>query len=200
MPRSCDFTGCDQPARSHGLCGGHAAQRDRKPDEPLTPLHATKRRDGEPPRIIYDEIPCPNPNLDGPCHVFRGAKISQGYGTVASGIGKDLVLVHRYVWEQTNGPIPSGLEIDHQCRNRACCNVLHLRVVTRQVNATENSDSVAAKNAVKTHCPSGHEYTTANTYNYKGGGRMCRTCNRNRARRKAGYKQKEVVSCPVSTR
>ncbi len=40
-------------------------------------------------------------------------------------------------------------------------------------------------NGLKTHCPSGHEYTAANTYIQKcSGGRMCRACNREYVRLK----------------
>jgi hypothetical protein len=32
------------------------------------------------------------------------------------------------------GPIPAGLEVDHLCRNRSCCNPAHLEAVTREEN------------------------------------------------------------------
>ena len=102
--------------------------------------------------------------------------MSKGYGSV--GLNGSTVLVHRYVWEQANGKIPEGLEIDHQCRNRACCNVKHLRAVTRQVNMTENSTTVSAFNKVKTHCPQGHAYDEGNTRISRKGTRVCRTCHR----------------------
>lgn len=41
-----------------------------------------------------------------------------------------LVMYHRYCWEQVNGNIPDGYEIDHKCKNRACCNVSHLQQLT----------------------------------------------------------------------
>lgn len=45
-----------------------------------------------------------------------------------------LVMAHRYAWEAVHGEIPEGVEIDHTCRNRACCNVAHLRPATRHQN------------------------------------------------------------------
>jgi hypothetical protein len=36
----------------------------------------------------------------------------------------------------------------------------------------------AAKNAVKTHCPEGHEYTPENTYVEPKGSRVCMTCRK----------------------
>ena len=41
---------------------------------------------------------------------------------------------HRVAYELTHGSAPSGLEIDHLCRNRRCCNPAHLEAVTRTEN------------------------------------------------------------------
>src|SRR5271166_2588383 len=62
---------------------------------------------------------------------------------------------HRLSYKQWRGPIPEGLVIDHICRQRVCVNPDHLRVVTKRQNTLENSDSLQAKNAVKTHCKRG---------------------------------------------
>ncbi len=43
-------------------------------------------------------------------------------------------VAHRWVWEHLRGPIPVGMELDHLCRNRRCCNPDHLEPVTRSVN------------------------------------------------------------------
>lgn len=147
------------------MSDGHSTRTPRK-----------RRPQGTPPVIEYDEAPCPNPNLNGPCHIWRGAKIGNGYGNTIHK-GKS-VLVHRYIWELKCGPIPDGLRIDHQCRTRACCNVDHLRVVTHKVNTTENSSSVGAINKAKTHCPAGHEFTPENTRINVCGSRVCRACRK----------------------
>jgi hypothetical protein len=55
-----------------------------------------------------------------------------GYGVVRVG-GKDL-LAHRWHYEQVNGPIPVGLQIDHLCRVRDCVNPDHMQVVSPQEN------------------------------------------------------------------
>jgi hypothetical protein len=143
-----------------------------------------KRPPGTPPRITCDEVTQDNPNVVGPCHVFRGGLNSGGYGQVS--INGVPVGVHRIVYEREVGPIPAGLVVDHMCRNRACCNVDHLRVVTYQVNATENVvGSGPQVNAAKTHCKRGHEFSPENTYRLPRG-RECRTCKReaNRTYRK----------------
>jgi hypothetical protein len=132
-------------------------------------------KNGATPVITFDEAPCPVEGLVGPCHVFRGDVHKNGYGRVWH--ERRYVGAHRYVWERDVGPISAGTVLDHQCRNRACVNVAHLRVVTHRINSIENSTSVAAVNAVKTACPRGHEYDERNTYRLNGA-RFCRACNR----------------------
>lgn len=41
---------------------------------------------------------------------------------------------HRAAWLALRGAIPEGLVIDHTCRNRACVNIAHLRLVTPATN------------------------------------------------------------------
>lgn len=157
----------------------------------MSEFHSTerkkKRRQGSPPAITCDEAPCPNRTLSGPCHIFRFGTTS-GYGNVRH-MGKH-VLVHRYVWEREVGPVPEDLEVDHQCRVRRCCNVEHLRVVTRRVNRIENSDSVGAVNKNKTHCPAGHPYDEIK----KNGWRDCSVCRRARGRASAERYRKKIVT------
>lgn len=83
---------------------------------------------------------------------------------------------YRWLWERFVGPIPEGMELDHLCRNRACVNIEHLEVVDHRENVLRG-DTNAGRNARKTHCPRGHEYTPENTYAAPGSGRRtCRIC------------------------
>jgi len=44
-----------------------------------------------------------------------------------------LIMYHRYIWEEQNQKkVPEGYEINHLCRNRACCNINHLEVLIRR--------------------------------------------------------------------
>lgn len=54
---------------------------------------------------------------------------SQVYPNI-KGYGK----VHRYIWEQTKGPIPEGMLVCHSCDNPRCINVYHLFLGTSQDN------------------------------------------------------------------
>lgn len=190
----CEFPSCGRPRSCKRFCRGHYTQCWR--NIPLVPLK-TKRPKGAPPRIEYDEVPCPKPELEGPCHIFKHCKSrgrKGGYGQV--GLNGKNVKVHRYVWERDVGPIPKGFEIDHICRVRACCNVKHLRVVNDQQQATENSIGAFWQTLKKrTHCPKGHEYTQANTYVWRGM-RDCRECSRIRDRKRAARKRGK--KCVVS--
>jgi hypothetical protein len=66
------------------------------------------------------------------------------------------------------------MTIDHLCRNTSCVRPDHLEVVTREENALRGS-----RNAAKTHCDRGHEFTPENTYVPPSRDhRACRECRR----------------------
>lgn len=122
------------------------------------------------------------------CFNFTGAK-AKGYGRVGVGSRSDgtrhLEYTHRVVWEHYNGPIPEGMQPDHLCRNRACCNPDHIEIVTPRENYLRG-ESAPAINARKTHCIHGHDFTPENTIiDPKTGWRHCRQCTNEwqRARR-----------------
>ena len=112
------------------------------------------------------------------------AKTSDGYGLMR--LRGRMVLVHRLAYELLVGPIPERLQLDHVrergCDHRNCVNPAHLEPVTSRENSLRG-DTVNARHAATTHCPSGHEYTEENTYCYPGGKRECRECHRARGRR-----------------
>ncbi len=104
--------------------------------------------------------------------------LASGYGSIPlPGKRGKAVRAHRVAYELARGPIPEGLFVDHLCRNRRCCNVDHLEVVTHRENTLRGVSPVAL-NAQKTHCKHGHEFTEANIYRDAQGSRKCRTCQR----------------------
>lgn len=48
-------------------------------------------------------------------------------------------LYHRHKWVLVNGEIPDGYEIDHKCKNRACCNVEHLQLLLSTEHRTKDN-------------------------------------------------------------
>jgi HNH endonuclease len=104
------------------------------------------------------------------CHIWVGTTTHNGYGTAR--LDNRWVMVHRAIWEHHNGPIPGGLQIDHTCMVRNCCNVDHLRVVTNRVNILA-SNNACAVHLRKPFCPTcGGEYTIR-----PNGQRYCKPCH-----------------------
>ena len=110
------------------------------------------------------------------CILWTGAQ-NKGYGKLGRR-GKTWY-AHRFAWTLANGPIPEGMVIDHLCRTPLCVNTDHMEVTTIQTNTLRGISS-SARNAVKTHCKRGHEFTPENTGPTNGDrpGRVCRTCRR----------------------
>lgn len=128
----------------------------------------------------------------GSCWIWIGAHIPQGYGvfclTQRPGTPKRTVMAHRWSYEDADGEIPDGFDLDHLCRVRTCVNPAHLEPVTRQVNCQRGiaGDVNGARQRGKTHCPQGHEYNAENTYVWAPTGqRICKVCDRDRKRAKA---------------
>ena len=68
----------------------------------------------------------------GECWDWTASIRRNGYGQI-NVAGRNMS-AHRLAWEIANGPIPSGLLVDHICRNRACVNPAHLRLATKKQN------------------------------------------------------------------
>lgn len=69
--------------------------------------------------------------LQSSCWIWLGPKTGM-YGRIKSD-GK-MIPVHRYYFEKYKGKIPSGLVIDHTCKNHLCVNPNHLETCTREEN------------------------------------------------------------------
>jgi hypothetical protein len=132
---------------------------------------------------------CPVADLDGFCWAWTGGRTTGGYGLVAIDSPKRHY-VHRLSYTILVGPIPPGLQIDHLCRNRRCCNPRHLEPVTNHVN------TLRGEKAQKTHCVHGHPLSGDNLIWTNNGPdrprtRKCRTCEnrwqREHYKRRGGY-------------
>lgn len=98
------------------------------------------------------------------CWWWTGAKSRDGYARTYRPTGSRYA--HRVAYELLMGPIPTGLELDHLCRNRGCVNPDHMEPVTHVENVRRGTlGSVARLSAAAIdHCPHGHPYNEKNTY------------------------------------
>lgn len=123
----------------------------------------------------------------GECLVWHGPLDDDGYGRTYAG-GKSGQLAHRVSYETFVGPIPTGTEIDHTCRNRACVRPEHLEAVPHAVNMARRPTP-----PIKTKCANGHEQTTETVRErVRPNGhvhRACRLCEAEAARRYAAKKK-----------
>jgi hypothetical protein len=130
------------------------------------------------PKILFDET------MD--CWNWTGLLDKDGYGRFR--MPHRWMRAHRFAYEFFRDPIPSGLQLDHLCRNRSCCNPWHLEPVTNLENTLRSPIAPAAINGRKFYCKRGHPLSGENLYRNSKGERQCRICDRKRRkirRRKA---------------
>lgn len=120
---TCSVEGCERPFRCKGLCESH--WRKAYPQDPERPIsdEIRARRDA----YFWANVV---QNEDG-CWIWQRS-LKRGYGQMRG--YRRAASAHRFAYELLVGPIPPGMDIDHLCKVRACCNPGHLEVVTRAEN------------------------------------------------------------------
>ena len=167
----CSIEGCERSTHARGWCGMHYQRWYKFGD-----VNAHVKEQVQVIRGPADERFWPKVDAFGDCWEWTAGKNKYGYGLFR--FKNRSYLAHRFAYETLVGDIPEGEELDHLCRNRACCNPDHLQAVTRRVNVLRGF-ATSGLNARKTRCPQGHAYDEANTYISKtNGGRQCRACSR----------------------
>lgn len=138
-----------------------------------------------------------------PCWIWTGVTMKSGYGKVwFNGRNRS---THRVVYELLVGPIPEGLQLDHLCRNRSCCNPQHLEPVTCRENVRRGitAEVNRQRQLSITYCVNGHLYDETNTRNYtnrKGDTqRICRECHKERSKLWAASKRR-IEGKPIRIR
>lgn len=175
-PTICSVPGCGRPVNGRGWCKMHYNRWDRHGDPTATVLHT-----GPPEDRLWSSV---ERGLEEACWPWTGRTQNNGYGLVSVD-GKHF-RAHRYAYELSNGPIPTGYTIDHTCHDpkqcdggvdcphRRCCNPAHLAAVPPGHNNTKERS--ISRNGQKTHCKRGHAFTLGNTKITSAGSRACRRC------------------------
>jgi len=88
-------------------------------------------------KVRISHYPCQRPEVDTRCWIWIGSLNASGYGMLHW--EKKSVLSHRLAYLSLVSPIPEGLQCDHQCWCRYCCNPNHIRLATPQ----QNSDNIS---------------------------------------------------------
>jgi len=92
--------------------------------------------------------------------------------------------VHQLVAEAFLDPCPPGMEPRHGDGDPGNNAAANLSYGTKSDNCLDSVRHGTHRNARKTHCAQGHEFTPENTYPRNGGrGRGCRECKRERDRK-----------------
>lgn len=136
----------------------------------------------------------PEPNSG--CWLWLGSRTMGGYGKIK--VQRRTRLAHRIVYGSLVGAIPSGLTLDHLCRNRLCVNPAHLEPVSIREN-TLRGQAITARAAQSFACPRGHHYDMVDS----AGRRGCRQCRREswrryRARRRQALGPASRVNGPAA--
>lgn len=125
----------------------------------------------------------------GECWIWTASTTDDGYGQFF--VSDRRWRSHRWSYIHYVGAIPEGLELDHLCRVRRCCNPAHLEPVTRRENQ-KRGNGPTSQNIDATHCKHGHEFTLDSTYWSSEGKRQCRPCNTRRTRERRQYRRDEA--------
>lgn len=139
-------------------------------------------------------VPAYRPDL-GQCWLWRGTRrdaLEAGddvtYGRWRPHAGGPQFYVHRFALGCVEALV-DGLEVDHLCRVRLCCNPRHLEQVTPTENRRRQGE---AKSSSVRACGSGrHELSGDNVISRPGRSAQCRECTRERQLAWYHRKQKE---------
>jgi len=131
--------------------------------------------------------------LENGCWEWTGVVAKNGYGRFGMPNGEKGLTFQAHIWsyEHFKGPIPEGMELDHECHDsnictladncphRRCVNPEHVVPKTSRENVLRNNGP-SGINARKERCIRGHRLYGKNLAK-KGNYRTCQICSATRA-------------------
>lgn len=136
--RSCSIDGCDRPHFGRGWCELHYERWERQGDPTIVTVIV-----GDDETRFWSHV---DRRDEHQCWPWTSTITDEGYGVFQ--VGGRQVKAHRYSYELEHGPIPDGLDLDHQCHNRdagchanaaclhrRCVNPAHAEPVTKAINS-----------------------------------------------------------------
>ena len=123
-PLICSVNGCNKKRKSKGLCVAHYTRviRTGSLDSKVV-VNDNKKR------LLSNAAANDNGCLEW------SKFLKNGYGvTILNG---KLEQAHRAAWMVFKGDIPTGMQVNHKCHNKACINVDHLYVGTQKQNMSD---------------------------------------------------------------
>jgi hypothetical protein len=138
------------------------------------------------------------------CWIWRGHTYHNGYG-MTSYRGKN-VIVHRKMHEAVNRvKLERWVYACHSCDIKLCCNPEHVWAGTPKENSIDSAKKLRHQENRKTHCDRGHPFEGENLImrkqaKGKGDGmrRVCRACERIRARLALGWTLEQAMALPIT--
>ena len=127
IERECSVDGCTTKHLAKGYCQKHYMRFWKHGD----PSISKSLHEGTAWERVEQRIEKVDTGFYQPCWEFTGSLV-RGYGHMT--YDSKNYLTHRISYEHHNGPIPEGMEVDHICCNRKCCNPDHLDAVTHEEN------------------------------------------------------------------
>lgn len=126
--KQCSLAECQGVKDRRGFCNAHYIKWRRYGDPLASPLTPEAR--------FMKKVQV----QEGGCWNWTGAQYTPRAGGYAQfTVNNSKLKAHIWSYRHFVGPIPSGLQLDHECRNRICVNPRHLRPVTNKQNQENRS-------------------------------------------------------------